>query len=53
LDGVDTAQPAAFVTLFADAAVTDTSIPGMTPAQAKTTVAALFAQESMFSLFIT
>jgi hypothetical protein len=41
------------VTIFADAAVTDASLPGLTAAQAKTAVGALFAGERMFAQFIT
>jgi hypothetical protein len=41
------------VTIFADAAVTDASLPGLTAAQAKTEVAALFVGERMFAQFIT
>jgi hypothetical protein len=53
LDGVERTRPYAFVTVFADAAVTDTSLPGLTAAQAKTAVSTLFAGERMFAQFIT
>jgi len=53
LDGVERTTPFAFVTIFADAAVTDTSLPGLTAAQAKTAVRALFNAERMFAEFIT
>jgi hypothetical protein len=53
LDGVERAAPFAFITLFADAAVTDASLPGMTAAQAKTAVRALFSGERMFAEFIS
>lgn len=52
-DGVERIQAYAFVTLFADSAVTDTSLPGQTAAQAKTAVRALFNAERMFAQFIT
>jgi hypothetical protein len=42
----------AFITLFADGAVTDASLPGLTAAQAKAAVQDLFAAERMFALFI-
>lgn len=53
LAGVERTVPYALVTIFADAAVTDTSLPGLTAAQAKTQVGALFAGERMFAQFIT
>ena len=51
--GVERTVPFALVTVFSDAMVTDTSLPGLTAAQAKTAVAALFAGERMFAQFIT
>jgi hypothetical protein len=51
--GVERIKPYALVTLFADSAVTDTSLPGQTAAQAKTAVKALFNAERMFAQFIT
>jgi hypothetical protein len=51
--GVERTLPYALVTIFADAAVTDTSLPGLTAAQAKTAVSTLFAGERMFAQFIT
>jgi hypothetical protein len=53
LAGVERTVPYALVTIFADAAVTDTSLPGLTAAQAKTAVGVLFAGERMFAQFIT
>src|SRR6516164_2005879 len=53
LAGVERTDPYALVTIFADAAVTDTSLPGLTAAQAKTAVSTLFAGERMFAQFIT
>jgi len=53
LTGVERTIPYALVTVFADAAITDTSLPGLTAAQAKTAVAAVFAGERMFAQFIT
>jgi hypothetical protein len=53
LGGVERTVPYVLVTLFADAAVTDTSLPGLTAALAKTQVGALFAGERMFAQFIT
>jgi hypothetical protein len=53
LAGVERTIPYALVTIFADAAVTDASLPGLTAAQAKTAVGALFAGERMFAQFIT
>jgi len=53
LAGVERTTPYAMVTIFADAAVTDASLPGLTAAQAKTAVGALFAEERMFAQFIT
>ena len=53
LAGVERTVPYALVTIFADAAVTDASLPGLTAAQAKTAVGALFAGERMFAQFIT
>jgi len=53
LAGVERTVPYVLVTIFADAAVTDTSLPGLTAAQAKTAVSTLFAGERMFAQFIT
>jgi hypothetical protein len=53
LAGVERTVPYALITIFADAAVTDNSLPGLTAAQAKTAVSALFAGERMFAQFIT
>ena len=53
LAGVERTIPYALVAIFADAAVTDASLPGLTAAQAKTAVGALFAGERMFAQFIT
>jgi hypothetical protein len=53
LAGVERTVPYVLVTIFADAAVTDTSLPGLTTAQAKTAVSTLFAGERMFVQFIT
>ena len=53
LAGVERTVPYALITIFADAAVTDASLPGLTAAQAKTAVGALFAGEQMFAQFIT
>lgn len=53
LAGVERTTPYAFITVFADSAVTDTSLPGLTAAQAKTAVASVFAGERMFAQFIT
>jgi hypothetical protein len=53
LAGVERTVPYILVTIFADAAVTDTSLPGLTAAQAKTAVSTLFAGERMFAQFIT
>jgi hypothetical protein len=53
LAGVERTIPYSLVTIFADAAVTDTSLPGLTAAQAKTAVSTLFAGERMFAQFIT
>lgn len=53
LAGVERTVPYALITIFADAAVTDTSLPGLTAAQAKTAVSTLFAGERMFAQFIT
>jgi len=52
-DGVNRIVPYIFITLFADAAVTDTSLPGLTAVQAKTAVQGLFIAEQMFAQFIT
>jgi hypothetical protein len=52
LDGVERTTPFTFVTIFANAAVTDTSLPGLTAAQAKTAVSALFNAERMFAQFV-
>ncbi len=52
-DGVNRIIPYIFITLFADAAVTDNSLPGQTAAQAKTAVQGLFGAEQMFAQFIT
>jgi hypothetical protein len=51
-DEVEQKTRHAFTTLFADAAVTDASLPGLTAAQAKAAVQGLFAAERMFALFI-
>ena len=53
IDGVDRTTSVAMVTLFQDSAVTDTSLPGMTAAAAKTAVQTLFAGEQMFAQFIS
>jgi len=53
LGGVERTVPYALVTIFADAAVTDASLPGLTAALAKTAVSTLFAGERMFAQFIT
>jgi hypothetical protein len=53
LVGVERTTPFALVTIFDDAAVTDTSLPGLTAAQVKTAVEALFAGERMFAQFLT
>jgi hypothetical protein len=53
LTGVERTVPYALVTLFADAAVTDTSLPGLTATEVKAQVGALFAGERMFAQFIT
>jgi hypothetical protein len=53
LAGVERSVPYALITIFADAAVTDASLPGLTAAQAKTAVSTLFAGERMFAQFIT
>ena len=53
LAGVERTVPYTLVTIFADAAVTDTSLPGLTAAQAKPAVSALFTGERMFAQFIT
>jgi hypothetical protein len=53
LAGVERTVPYALITIFADAAVTDTSLPGLTAAQAKTAVSTLFAGERLFAQFIT
>jgi hypothetical protein len=53
LAGVERTTPYALVTIFADAAVTDTSLPGLSAAQAKTAVRALFNGERMFAEFIS
>jgi hypothetical protein len=53
LAGVERTVPYVLATIFADAAVTDTSLPGLTAVQAKTAVSALFAGERMFAQFIT
>jgi len=53
LAGVERTIPYALLTLFDDAAVTDASLPGLTAAQAKAAVTALFAGERMFAQFIT
>jgi hypothetical protein len=45
--------PYTFITLFADVAVTDNSLPGMNASQAKTAVRTLFSGERMFAQFIT
>jgi hypothetical protein len=53
LAGVERTVPYALITIFADAAVTDASLPGLTAAQGKTAVSTLFAGERMFAQFIT
>jgi hypothetical protein len=53
LAGVERTVPYALITIFADAAVTDTSLPGFMAPQAKTAVSTLFAGERMFAEFIT
>jgi hypothetical protein len=50
---VDRPTPYTFITLFADSAVTDASLPGMTAVQAKTAVQTLFSGEKMFAQFVT
>jgi hypothetical protein len=52
-DGVELVTPYIFITLFDNSAVTDTSLPGMTAAQAKTAVQTLFSGERMFAQFLT
>lgn len=52
-EGVEQKTSHAFVTLFNDASVTDTSLPHLTGAQAKAAVQDLFAAERMFAQFIT
>jgi hypothetical protein len=52
-NGVEVVTPYIFITLFDNSAVTDTSLPGMTAAQAKTAVQTLFSGERMFAQFIT
>ena len=42
-----------FITLFADSAVTDNSLPGLSADQAKTAVRSLFEGERMLAQFIT
>jgi hypothetical protein len=51
--GAEQPFPFVLITLFAAAAVTDTSIPGKNAAQAMTAVQALFANEGMFAQFIS
>jgi len=51
-DGVELITPYIFITLFANSAVTDTSLPGMTAVQAKAAVQTLFSGERMFAQFI-
>jgi hypothetical protein len=53
LPGVDRTTPYALLTIFADAAVTNDSLPGFNADQAKTAVRALFSSERMFAQFIT
>jgi hypothetical protein len=53
LIGVERTTPYALVTIFADAAVTDASLPGLTATQAKAAVRALFNGERMFAQFVT
>ncbi len=53
LDGVELVTPYIFITLFDNSAVTDTALPGMTAAQAKTAVQILFSGERMFAQFLT
>jgi hypothetical protein len=52
LDGVERVVPYAFIVVFADAAVTDASIPDHTAAQTKAAVQSLFNAERMFAQFI-
>jgi hypothetical protein len=52
LDGIERSIPFTFVTIFSSAALTDTSLPGMTAVQAKAAVQALFNAEKMFAQFI-
>jgi hypothetical protein len=52
-DGIERTTPFTFVTVFADAAVTDSSLPGLTANEAKTAVRALFNNERMFAQFIS
>jgi hypothetical protein len=52
-DGVERIKPYTFITLFADSAVTDQSLPGFTAVQAKAAVMGLFNAERMFAQFIT
>jgi hypothetical protein len=53
LDGIERVTPYLFVTMFSDAAVTDSSLPGMTAVQARAAVRALFNAERMFAQFTT
>jgi hypothetical protein len=52
-DGLERVKSYSFVTLFADSAVTDSSLPGQPAAQAKAAVKTLFNSERMFAQFIT
>lgn len=51
--GVERVKPYALVTLFAESAVSDASLPGFTKLQAMAAVKALFNAERMFAQFIT
>jgi hypothetical protein len=53
VEGVDRALNYAFITLFDNTAVTDTSLSGLTAAQAKAAVQTLFSGERMFAQFIS
>jgi hypothetical protein len=45
--------PYAFVTIFPDGSVTDTTVAGSTASQTKSAVQALFSSEQMFAYFLT
>lgn len=51
--GVGKATAYTFITLFADSAVSDASLPGLTADQAKGAVRTLFSAERMFAQFVT